>query len=384
MELELAVQYPGISAQGFAHPADRAATAAIRSVSGLDMVVKLFTEHGYERRVCQLLLGNAVRLDDDQLPGLWAVQRRCAKVLDVDPCPKLYLTQEPVGNGLTIGTKEPLTLVSSGLVSSYSQQELAAVLGHEMGHVLSDHVGLMTTFLLVQMILSGVIRTVPLAGVPLLALYLALLEWSRAAELTSDRASAIVTGEPLVVCGALMRMAGGPVENLRLDAFISQATEYEEEPDAFAALLAVLRRDHDHSPVSGAAGTRADRMGETGGVGPGPFGRLSAKGPGASGLGRIRRGVRALPRALLEDPRTRERRGLCGVRSDHHLVGPERTAAAFRAKKGLRDCRRWRREPGSARGRDTTGSQASVGVVLSGRGGVSSARREAPATARRR
>jgi Zn-dependent protease with chaperone function len=155
-------------------------------------------------------------------------------VLDVDPCPKLYLTQEPVGNGLTIGTKEPLTLVSSGLVSSYSQQELAAVLGHEMGHVLSDHVGLMTTFLLVQMILSGVIRTVPLAGVPLLALYLALLEWSRAAELTSDRASAIVTGEPLVVCGALMRMAGGPVENLRLDAFISQATEYEEEPDAFA------------------------------------------------------------------------------------------------------------------------------------------------------
>jgi Zn-dependent protease with chaperone function len=66
---------------------------------------------------------------------------------------------------------------------------------------------------------------VPLAGLPLMAIYLALLEWSRAAELTADRASAIVTGEPLVLCRTLMRIAGGPVKDLDLDAFIRQATE---------------------------------------------------------------------------------------------------------------------------------------------------------------
>jgi Zn-dependent protease with chaperone function len=182
----------------------------------------------------QLLLGNAVRLGDDQLPAVWALQRRCANVLDIERCPSLYVTQEPVGNGLTIGTNEPVTLVSSGLVGSYSEEELGAVLAHEMGHVLADHVGLMTAFQLVQMILSGVIRALPLAGLPLVAVYLALLEWSRAAELTSDRASAIVTGEPLVLCSTLMRMAGGPVKDLNLDAFMRQATEYEGEPDPFA------------------------------------------------------------------------------------------------------------------------------------------------------
>jgi Zn-dependent protease with chaperone function len=232
--IELAVKYPGISAQGFAHPADRAATAAIRTVPGLDKVVKALNEHGAERRMRQLLLGNAVRLGDDQLPEVWALQRRCANVLDIDHCPRLYVTQEPVGNGLTIGTNEPLTLVSSGLVASYSEEELGTVLAHEMGHVLADHVGLTTTFKLVQMILRGVLRTVPLAGVPLLALYLALLEWSRAAELTADRASAIVTGEPLTLCGTLMRMAGGPVKDLNLDAFIRQATEYAGEEDPFS------------------------------------------------------------------------------------------------------------------------------------------------------
>ena len=234
MTIELAVSYPGISSQGFAHPADRAATAAIRTVPGLDKLIKWFTERGYERKTRQLLLGNAVRIGDDQLPAVWTLQQSCAHVLDIERCPQLYVTQEPVGNGLTIGTNEPLTLVSSGLVASYSEDELGSVLAHEMGHVLADHVGLMTTLLLVRQILQGFIRAVPLAGVPLMALYLALLEWSRAAELTADRASAIVTGEPLVLCRTLMRMAGGPVKDLDLDAFIRQATEYEGEPDPFA------------------------------------------------------------------------------------------------------------------------------------------------------
>jgi len=232
--IELAVTFPDISAQGFAHPADRAATAAIRTVPGLDKVVKLLTEHGYERRLRQLLLGNAVRIGDDQLPTLWSTQRRCATVLDIERCPKLYVTQEPIGNGLTIGANEPLTLVSSGLVAAYTNDELGAVLAHEMGHVLAEHVGLTTTFQLVQLILRGVIRSMPFAGLPLVALYFALLEWSRAAELTADRASAIVTGEPLVLCSTLMRIAGGPVKDLNLDAFIRQATEYEGEGDPFA------------------------------------------------------------------------------------------------------------------------------------------------------
>lgn len=234
MAIELAVTFPDISAQGFAHPADRAATAALRTVPGLDKVIKLLTEHGYERRLRQLLLGNAVRIGDDQLPAVWSMQQRCATVLDIERCPKLYVTQEPVGNGLTIGANEPLTLVSSGLVAGYTDDELGAVLAHEMGHVLAEHVGLMTTFQLVQLILRGVIRSMPFAGLPLVALYFALLEWSRAAELTADRASAIVTGEPLVLCSTLMRIAGGPVKDLNLDAFIRQATEYEGEGDPFA------------------------------------------------------------------------------------------------------------------------------------------------------
>ena len=198
MAIETALSYPDISAQGFAHPADRAAAAALHSVPMLDRVIKKLSEVGYERKLRQLMLGTAVRLGEDQLPEVWAMQRRYAHTFDIAKCPHLYVTQYPVGNALTIGANDPVTLVSSGLARSFDSDELHAVLAHEMGHVLADHVSFMTTFQLVQLVMNGVLRGAPLAGLPLKALYYALLEWSRAAELTADRASALGTGDPLV------------------------------------------------------------------------------------------------------------------------------------------------------------------------------------------
>ncbi len=232
--IEPALRYPDLSAQGFAHPADRAASAAIHSIPMLDMAVKKFSEFTFERKLRQLYLANAVLLGEDQVPRAWALHRQCANTLDIDRVPKLYATQDPVGNAMTFGTHEPVTIVRSGLVASYSEEELRSVLAHEMGHVLADHVGLSTTFQIVSLIVWRTLRMQPLAGIPILGLYYALLEWSRCAELTADRAACLVVADPLVPCGTLMRMAGGPISDMNLDAFIRQATAYEGEEDPFA------------------------------------------------------------------------------------------------------------------------------------------------------
>ncbi len=231
--IEPAVRFPDLSPQAYAHPADRAARAALRSIPGVDVIVKKLAEFSYERTYRQVLLGRSVRLGDNQLPAVWAMQRQCAYVLDVEPCPNLYVTQAPVGDARAVGTNEPVILISSGMVS-FSEEEVRSVLAHEMGHVHADHVGLLTTMHVVHQVLRGLLKGQPLIGLPLRAVYHALLEWSRMAELTSDRASAIVTGDPMLTCRSLMRMAGGPVSGLSLDAFIAQATEYHEERDPFA------------------------------------------------------------------------------------------------------------------------------------------------------
>jgi hypothetical protein len=62
-----------------------------------------------------------------------------------------------------------------------------------------------------------------------MAIQLALLEWSRGAELSCDRAAALVTRDPLAVCRTLMVIsAGEAAEQLNLDAFIAQAMDYDE------------------------------------------------------------------------------------------------------------------------------------------------------------
>ncbi len=99
------------------------------------------------------------------------------------------------------------------------------------------------------MMVDGVLRSVPFAGLPLGAIYFALLEWSRAAELTCDRASAIVCGDPLVVCRTLMRIAGGPVSDLNLDVFVAQSAQYEGEPVAYSRycrLFDEIRSSHPY------------------------------------------------------------------------------------------------------------------------------------------
>ena len=137
-------------------------------------------------------------------------------------------------------------LLNSRTVELLDEEELRTVLGHEAGHILSDHVMYQTAMLI---LLSIGTRGLPLmAGLPLLAVRYALLEWFRAAELSCDRAGTLVNRDPLVTCRTLMVLAGGvKSKKLNLDAFLRQANEYEEwEPgwDRLSRLRTELGQTH--------------------------------------------------------------------------------------------------------------------------------------------
>ncbi len=233
MAIEPAIAFPGISPRSYEHPADRAATSALHAIPLLDRLVRRFGRLGVEARFRQMLLGDSVRLGADQVPAVWDMHLRAASRLDVTP-PPLFVTQHPMVNALTFGMRSPVIVVFSSLAADYEPDEVESVLAHELGHVLSDHVTYSTMLVLLAQLLSGVFSDIPLAGLPVRGLYLALLEWSRAAELTCDRAAALEIDDPMVVCRMLMRMAGGALPGMNVDAFIRQATEYTEEEDLFA------------------------------------------------------------------------------------------------------------------------------------------------------
>jgi hypothetical protein len=85
------------------------------------------------------------------------------------------------------------------------------------------------TALMILLSVSGIARLPVLAGLPLIAVRMALLEWFRTAELSADRAATLVNRDPLVTCRTLMVLAGGTASRkLDLDAFVRQASAYEE------------------------------------------------------------------------------------------------------------------------------------------------------------
>ncbi len=234
MAIEMAHRYAGISAKAYEHPADRAATSALHSVPLLDKVIKRLTDLGHERRLRQIVMGNSVRIGSEQMPDLWADYVRCGTILDLPAVPELYVTNDPVVNAMTIGAKTPIVIVKSSLVGSYEANETQTVLGHELGHVLSEHYYYTTALILMRQFIEGALPRSLLLGLPVRGMYLALLEWARAAELSADRAAALVMADPLEPCRVLMRIAGGALPGMSFDAFLKQAADYDGEDDLFS------------------------------------------------------------------------------------------------------------------------------------------------------
>lgn len=209
------------------HPADRAATAALNTIPGINAIARKLIELGYERALRQQLLASSVRLSLQQLPEVYDLHRSAYTTLDLPQTPELYLAEDPLSNAMTIGSKEPLVLVHSRLIEGLDPQQQRVVFAHEAAHVMCDHV-LYGTVLQIILRMGGSVlnKSLPTA-LPLMAVRNALLEWSRAAELTCDRIAALAVRDPLLVCKTLMSLAAGTAsDRLDLGAFLAQAEDY--------------------------------------------------------------------------------------------------------------------------------------------------------------
>ena len=244
-----AFKLEGISPRAYQHPADRAASAALQRIPYLDEVVRRLIALGYERALHAVTLGAAIRLGERQLPGVWVLHREVFHVLDLDDAvPDLYLTQFPFANAYTIGSQRPIVLLNSHLLDLLDDAGRRAVLAHEAAHVHSDHVLYQTALLILLRLGSS--RLPSLAGLPLLGIRLALLEWFRAAELSCDRAAALVTRDATAVCRSLMVLAAGAAaDELNLDAFIAQAAEYDEGGKGLDRLTKLMNDLHLTHPM---------------------------------------------------------------------------------------------------------------------------------------
>src|SRR5690349_2261509 len=121
--------YPEISSKAYEHPADRAATAALKAVPMLDTVVRKLVEYRYERALRQFYLGNSVKISERQLPALWAAYQGVTRILDMPARCELYVSSSVEANAHTIGSRDPMIVVDALLLERLGPGEQRVVLG---------------------------------------------------------------------------------------------------------------------------------------------------------------------------------------------------------------------------------------------------------------
>ena len=228
-----------ISARAWEHPADRAALNALRALPGFDDVLRKIYGFFGERGIRLLFQANAVRVGPTQFPRVHSAFTEVCATMDWDPRPDLYISQTPLVNAGAYGMDRPFIVLNSGALNLLDDEELRTILGHELGHVISGH-ALYRTILVI--LLEFGFRNLPfLAGIALLPIQIALLEWYRKSELSSDRAGLLASQDPIASMRMFMKLAGGgTIAEMNLDAFMIQAKEYEQGGDAMDTVYKVL------------------------------------------------------------------------------------------------------------------------------------------------
>ena len=175
-------------------------------------------------------------------------------------------------NALTIGSKRPMIVLGSDLLQRLGPGEQRAVIAHELGHVLSDHVLYTTALNILLAAGSGL----PLGlGLPVRAVRAVLLEWVRAAELRCDRAATLAVRDPQIVCRALMVLAGGmPADRARPRRVHGPGDGVRELGRRARPRPALLQRAERDPRQRGAAGLGGHALGAERRVRPHPARRV--------------------------------------------------------------------------------------------------------------
>lgn len=228
-----------IAAVSWEHTADRAALQAVRAVPGFNEAVRKIVGFFGERGIRLIFQANAVRCGPTQFPRLHQLMTEVTTTMDWPEPPPLFVSQTPIVNAGAVGVDHPFIVLNSGAVSLLDDDELRVLLGHELGHVMSGHTLYRTVTIL---ILELGFRNLPfLAGIVLLPIQLALLEWYRKSELSSDRAGLVASQDPMAAMRVFLKLAGGgSMKDMDLNAFMEQAREYQEQGGPVDAIYKIL------------------------------------------------------------------------------------------------------------------------------------------------
>lgn len=216
----------GLSADSYEHPFDQKALEALESTPGLTLVGNYITSNLVERVYNVQYTGSHLKVTKESYPKIYEYLEYACKVLDVQQIPEFYIEWGYNINACTVGSENPIIVINSGLIDLCDDDEILFVVGHELGHVKSNHM----LYHMMAQVLNVIVSMIPFGDVASAPLQYALYYWSRMSEFTADRAGLLCCQNKDAAIRAFMKMAGMPIkqyDNMHYDTFIQQAKEFK-------------------------------------------------------------------------------------------------------------------------------------------------------------
>lgn len=216
----------GLDHTAYEHPFDQKALAALEATPGLTLVGNYITSNLVERVYNVQYTGSHLRVTKDSYPKIYEYLEYACKILDVKKVPELYIEWGYNINACTVGSENPIIVINSGLIDLCDDDEVMFVIGHELGHVKSNHM----LYHMMAQVLNVIVSMIPFGDIASAPLQYALYYWSRMSEFTADRAGLLCCQNKDAAIRAFMKMAGMPINqysHIKPDTFIQQARDFK-------------------------------------------------------------------------------------------------------------------------------------------------------------
>ena len=217
----------GLDHSYYEHPFDKKALAALEKTPGLTIVGSFITKHMVERVYTVQYTGSHLKVTSENYPKIYEYLRYACEILDVNKIPELYIEWGYNINACTVGAENPIIVLNSGLIDLCDDDEIMFVIGHELGHVKSNHM----LYHMMAQVINYIIDAIPFGSIAAAPLQYALYYWDRMSEFTADRAGLMCCQKKKAATRAFMKMAGLPIKeynDMNYETFVQQAHDFKQ------------------------------------------------------------------------------------------------------------------------------------------------------------
>ena len=216
----------GLEHSQYEHPFDKIALEKLESIPLLTKFFKWITTNTVERIYTVQYTGSNLKVTKENYPQIYQYLEDACKILDLKDVPDLYIDWSYTINACTIGAENPIIILNSGLIDLCTDEEIMFIIGHEVGHIKSNHM----LYHMMAQVINYFIDATPGGTLVAGGLQFALYYWSRMSEFTADRAGLMCCQDPEAMARAFIKMAGLPLkefDNIRTDTFLQQARDFK-------------------------------------------------------------------------------------------------------------------------------------------------------------